>query len=186
MILSVLICSLEKRAKMLAALTAELNRQRAQYGLIDDVEILSSVDGGAMSIGGKRNHLMRQATGKYVCYVDDDDSVSDDYLYLMVNACRLQPEVDCVGIVGDILWRGEHCSFVHSIIYSEWKYEGGQFFRPPNHLNPVKREIAMRFPFVEKNKGEDFDYSCAMQRAGALQSEAMVPATVYFYTPHEG
>ena len=48
--------------------------------LTSEVEVLTELDDGTRSIGEKRNALVESAGGEYVCFVDDDDMVSSDYV----------------------------------------------------------------------------------------------------------
>ena len=185
MILSVMICSLTRRAAKLKQLVEAFNRQLYLYKLTEDVQILTCVDQGVkeggISIGTKRNRLMESSKGDYVCFVDDDDTVSTNYTIRLVEACRQGP--DCVGICGKILWLGTMMPFEHSIVHKKFINKPGIFLRPPNHINPVKREIAVKFPFPKKSFGEDVNYSLAMVKAEALKTEVVVPEPIYFYTP---
>jgi len=184
-ILSVLICSLHRRADQLQKLVESLSRQMEEFGLTGNVEILTCVDqgvrDGGMSIGEKRNTLMESASGDYVCFVDDDDSVSPKYLPLLVAACEEGP--DCVGITGEIYWMGEMKPFEHSMVHKTFINKPGVFLRPPNHINPVKREIAKKFPFPSKSFGEDVCYALDMAKAGVLKTEVVVPESIYTYIP---
>jgi len=44
------------------------------------VEILINIDDGSKQVGTKRNEILDSASGKYVCFIDDDDMV-DDAMY---------------------------------------------------------------------------------------------------------
>ena len=65
---------------MLKLLIKEFSRQAAQNGLTDLYEVLCETDDGTMSTGSKRNTLLFLAIGEYICYFDDDDWPSPDYL----------------------------------------------------------------------------------------------------------
>ena len=183
MILSVLICSLERRADQLQKLVDNLSRQKAAFET--EVEILVCVDrgvkDGGIPIGDKRNTLVQSAKGDYVCFVDDDDDISPRYLELLIAACIEGP--DCVGICGEIYWMEEMRVFEHSIAHKTFEQKAGVFLRPPNHINPVKREIAVQFPFPSRSFGEDVCYALDMVKAGALKTEVVVPESIYTYIP---
>lgn len=185
MILSVLICSLDRRGDQLQKLVDKLHGQMAKYKLTEAVEVQLCVDAGAknggMTIGDKRNLLMASATGDYVCYVDDDDDVSPKYLPLLVAACRKGK--DCVGICGEVYWQGKMMPFTHSVVHKTFLNKPDIFLRPPNHLNPVRREIAKQFPFPSRSFSEDVCYALAMVEAKALKTEVVVPEPIYTYIP---
>ncbi len=186
-ILSVLVCTLESRAAQFGKLNAALLRQ-AQATLRETgrtVEVLSECDDGAVSIGAKRNTLMCRARGDYICFVDDDDKVDEEYVSLIVAAAR-KGAPDCVGIVGKIKDGGKWRQFVHSIRYAKyWSDRAGRDFRPPNHLNPVKREIAIRYPFQDTDWAEDYDYAMHLAEDDVLKTEVMLEKPVYFYEPSD-
>jgi len=185
-ILSILIATLESRRTSFERVYTCLRHQIAAYGYHGRVEIVSNRDSGAKTIGQKRNELLAAAFGDYVCHVDDDDHVADDYIPRLVTACL--EDKDCVGIVGSILWHGTWTRFVHSLRHKVYeRLADGTFIRPINHLNPVRRSIATRFSFTAKNHGEDTDWAMAMMHADALKSEASSgDEPLYFYTPAPG
>ncbi len=186
MILSILIATLESRRTQFEQLYAQLRYQIRAHGLHGRVEILSCRDNGKRTIGSKRNQLLAEAGGDYVCFVDDDDTVSAEYVGRLAAECV--KGCDCVGIVGQIMWHGGWTPFVHSLQYRGYgRLSDGTFTRPPNHINPIKRSIATKYPFPLLNHGEDTAYAMAMQNADALKTEAMLgPPAVYFYTPARG
>ena len=55
------------------------------------------------------------------------------------------------------------------------------YYRPPNHLNPIKRSIAIQFLFPEQNYGEDAVWSKAIERSELLQTEEWINIPYYFY-----
>ncbi len=181
--LSILICSLNSRANLLARITGQLNPQIENDNLQSEVEVLISSDDGQKSIGQKRNELVKQASGKWICFVDDDDYVCDSYVRLIMKALR-DGDPDCVGLTGEIMWKGTWRKFIHSLRYT--KYEnlpGPVFVRPPNHLNPVKAEIVRRVKFPEINRGEDTRYAMTLCKAGLIKTEKFIKEVLYFYEP---
>lgn len=57
------------------------------------VEILIEGDNGALASGVKRQRLVNKAKGKYLCFVDDDDWVSNEYLSRILTGCRSGADV---------------------------------------------------------------------------------------------
>lgn len=171
--LSILICSLKHRETELNRLLTILNPQ-----LTVDVEVLVETDGGELTIGGKRNILLNKAVGDYVCFIDDDDIVSNDYVSKILKAIETNP--DCVGIEGEVTFNGNKPKkFIQSIRYNKWFEENNIYCRCPNHLSPVKREIALQVMFPEISFQEDRVYSARIY--SYLKKESFIDGIIYFY-----
>lgn len=171
--LSVLICSLTRRMHMLDRLLDRLGPQTNQ-----DIEILIMSDDGEAPIGKKRNQLVEKSTGEYVCFVDDDDLISENYIAKIIEAVKTSP--DCVGIHGIMTTDGgSPRHFKHSLQYRDWFELRGIFYRNPNHLNPIKREIVLKEKFPEVNHGEDSAFSHAILKH--LSTEVNIDEPIYFY-----
>lgn len=132
---------------------------------------------------------MEMATGEYVAFIDDDDEITSRYLPEVLMALE-EHRPDVVGMIGLLRWQRsrwrltEH-RFYHSIQYSKW-FETGpmmtrEYFRPPNHLNPMRRELAQQVPFMDTNFGEDKDFSMRLQKSGLLRKEVMIGQPIYQY-----
>jgi hypothetical protein len=180
--LSLLIPTLESRSDQLSRLVEGLELQVRNAGRSSQVEILSYPDAGEHSIGNKRNTLLGRAQGEFVAFIDDDDEVSERYIELICDALGRRPEVDCVGIRGVITFRGSHpCEFVHSVQYSDMFSRNHTYYRPPAHLNPIRRAIAVRYAFPDVSYSEDFYWALRMRDDRALQREEFIDAVLYYY-----
>ena len=182
MSLSILICSLTTRHESFHNLLKRLSVQSADHPHKEDLEILFEIDSGKMSVGEKRNKLLQRANNKYVCFIDDDDLISPDYISLIMAAIRHEP--DCVGFRLAYYEDGiEQGIAHHSIKYTEWatkKKDDKVFYeRTPNHLNPIKHDIALRSKFPEVDHGEDHAWSAEIRQF--LKTEVDIPEVIYFY-----
>lgn len=174
--LSILIPSLQERSDRLVRLKEELNKQVGKK----NVEVLSVVDNRQLSIGQKRNMLLIQSTGEYVCFVDDDDAVSKDYVEKMLSAVSQNP--DCSSFTGEIVFSdGYSRPFIHSLRYDRWidDHQAKVYYRPPNHLNAIKREHAIKIGFPQINSGEDRAFSMGV--LPLLKKEAWIEGVIYRY-----
>ncbi len=179
-VLSVLICSLHSREHFLKRLEAELIRQIEQYALQDEVEILTDIDNGQKTIGQKRNELVEKAQGKYVAFIDDDDMVSPFYLKTVLSGCK--QDTDCVGLMGQMTTDGARPhTFIHSAKFKTYFEQNKVYYRPPNHLNAIKKEIAILFKFPERNFSEDTDWAMQVSRSNLIKTEASVNVILYYY-----
>jgi glycosyltransferase involved in cell wall biosynthesis len=180
--LSLLIPTLECRSDQLSRLAKGLELQVRNAGRGSDVEILSYQDGGEHSIGYKRNILLGRAKGEFVAFIDDDDEASESYIELICGALGRRPEVDCLGIRGIITFRGSHPhEFVHSVRYSDMFSRNHTYYRPPTHLNPIRRAIALRYRFPDVSYSEDLDWALRMRDDRALQREEFIDSVLYYY-----
>ena len=132
--LSILICSLESRRALCNNLKLQLKEQKNEA-----VEVIIYEDKGELSIGEKRNKLLKRAKGEYVCFIDDDDEISKNYINLALEGIKLG--VDCCSLRGVITWDGSNSEiFEHSIKYDEYKTNDTgaiRYERYPNHLNVI-------------------------------------------------
>lgn len=178
--LSILICSLDNRKQFLERLMSLLDKQKN-----DDVEILVEVDNGEMTIGEKRNFLIKKSNGKYVCFIDDDDMVSNDYVDLILSKIDSNPDV--IGFELEYFVNNQLKGIAyHSNKYKTWsdsksnipKY-GTIYYRCPNHLNPIKRELVLDIMYEKINHGEDRIFSEKI--SSKLITEEYINKPIYFY-----
>jgi glycosyltransferase involved in cell wall biosynthesis len=181
--LSILICHKPGREHFLSRL-----KQRIWPQLGDDAEMVIH-DGIGMPIGQKRNELLQGAEGEYVCFIDDDDLVSENYVQLLMEG--IDKGVDCCSLKGIITEDGKRPQvFEHSIQYKEYRTVGGEdntspgfvrYERYPNHLNCIKASIAKQFRFPELNHGEDTEWATQIHKSGLLKVEHYIPEVIYYY-----
>lgn len=205
MILSILICHLKSRPSLLERLMARLfpqikepealwvppefntynesgktveTRRCVSFG---NVEILVESDERETTTGEKRNHLLLRASGDYICFVDDDDLVPVDYCKKILAAINsTNPRPDVIGFEGTLIRKGQpNRRFIHSMKHSTWFEKDNVYYRCPNHLNPVKRELALQVMFPDKTIGEDHDYSKKLYPL--LKTEVYVVGSMYEY-----
>ncbi len=179
-VLSILICSLNGREHYLEKLLNVLSHQ-----ICDSVEIIIESDNGELPIGEKRNVLLNKSKGKYVCFIDDDDLVSDDYISLILDKSNSNPDV--IGFELEYYIDGELQGIAyHSKKYSKWSDSISKdskynmvYYRCPNHLNPIKRDIVMEIMYPPINHGEDKIFSELIHTK--LITEEYIDKPIYFY-----
>lgn len=177
---SILICTLEERQDVFSRIFEKLNRQIAANGLQDKIEVLYFCDNREKSVGYKRDILMHQSQGFYVNYIDDDDDVHDDYIKMIFEALMEKPDV--VSLVGIITFDGLNPKyFIHSLDYNSYFEENRIYYRPPNHLNTMKRSVASLFNFLPISNGEDTDWAMRICISNLLQSQVTIHEPYYFY-----
>lgn len=174
MILSILIPHLPARKPLLDKLLFEIRSQisAGRY----EVEIL--VDSGPGTVGAKRQRLLDSSQGDYVCYVDDDDEVSHDYIKSIVSNLG---ECDAVGLQGEITTNGRDKRLFTISKDHPYEEKKGIYYRFNNHLSPVRREIALQIGYKDMGHGEDFDYASRLHEAGLVKTEKYIYKPIYFY-----
>lgn len=180
MILSILICTLEDRLSSFMKLLRELHNQIHEAELQNEIEIESESDNGEMSIGKKRQKLLNRAKGDFIVFIDDDDYIMPSYIAEIAKAIKENPDADCIGIEGCITFNGinrKHWKI--SKDFGSWYEKDGVYYRTPNHISPVRREIAMKAGFIPANWSEDYEYSKAI--LPHLKKEAYIPKELYHY-----
>lgn len=137
-----------------------------------------------MTVGEKRNKLLRSASGEYVCFIDDDDKISPQYIRMILDSMSTRPGMDCypfrVEFKNKLLGR-------HDVLFSRTfardSNKGDVWERMPNHLIPVRRDLALRVMFDNIQMGEDARY--AKNLKPHLKTECMIPEVLYYYHPDE-
>ena len=175
--LSILILTLPTRINSYSELIKSLNQQVIENNLINKVQILSFCDTKEISVGEKRNILLNQSCGKYICFIDDDDVVASNYLISIINA--IQSNADVITFCGNYVENNQIIPFTISMMHRGNFNHPNMFYRLPNHLCPVKREIALQSMFTDKNFGEDSDYSERIN--SRLTNEFHIQDKLYFY-----
>lgn len=170
--LSILILTIPAREHMLTGLIQRLRPQITGK----PAEVLLHRN-AKMSIGAKRNALLRRAEGEYVVFIDDDDMVPSNYVERILEATQSSP--DCVGISGVIVANGKEKKWHISREYARWHEKDNVYYRTPNHISPVKRKIAMQAMFPETNYGEDAEYSRRI--LPLLKTEVKIEGPMYTY-----
>jgi glycosyltransferase involved in cell wall biosynthesis len=175
--LSILICSIPERKEMLHQLLDNLGEQQGDNK--SKIEIIVDND-PTLLVGTKRRYLLEQAKGQFIVFIDDDDKVSDDYIRKIVRCIETNPEIDCIAISGLIKFDGQESKHWHiSKEYGHWYEKDNVYYRTPNHISPVRRELALQASFEDISIGEDFKYSMAL--LPLLKKEAKINGLLYFY-----
>ena len=176
---SVLICTIPARNHMFVPLYRRLTELKNKVSI--QVEILydNTLD---ITIGEKRNRLLDRATGKYCCFVDDDDNVSDTYFTTYEAAIKSYMDYDSVALVGHYYLNGKFMKpFFHALKYKSWHDDVNGYYRCPNHLNLIKTEICKQIGYTKINFGEDKDFSERLLESGLIKIEYTHDNLLYLY-----
>jgi glycosyltransferase involved in cell wall biosynthesis len=186
-LISVLILSIPSRTESVTALMKKLE---GQLGNRRSVEILVLTDNKSQSISEKRNVLLRAARGQFVCFMDDDDGIANDYIDQLLTAVKENPSVDCVSFNQFCSLDGEPMNVEFGIGNPHgqlWRtQEGmlGDIKRPPYHMCLWRREIAQSEefrPMYSANGQSTEDIDWLMRLYPKVQTEHHIDAPLHMY-----
>lgn len=163
MILSILIPTIPDRVEMFTKLFNELHRQleyiQTFHPSLGRVEVLIDhskkfLEGGP-SIGKKREALVKRATGKYLCFLDDDESIAPNYLETLLRLCQRDADV-CT--FRNISKMDNYWMIVDMGLHYPNDQANPLFIvrRRPWHICPVRSIFAKLYDFEDISYGEDF------------------------------
>lgn len=184
MLLSILICTIEERQEDFEKLRNHLIKQINENNYSEEIEILDCCDNKTYPVGVKRNFLLENASGKFICFIDDDDWVSKDYIKEIMNIIKNNSDIDCIGIKGKLisLYSPQmNKEFIHSIRYATYMEDNNYYYRCCNHLCPIRRDIASKYKFPLLNRGEDTDWAISLAKSGELKNEVFLDKIIYYY-----
>lgn len=187
-LLSVLIVTLAHREEKFLCLLGRLLEQAEASPA--PVEVVALQNNGAEALANYRDRLLREARGKYLCFVDDDDMVPGYYIEKIVEALGQDP--DCVGFLEVCTGLEVQLSKLSLSVPPDtpWPpvlHEGQwQYLRHFNHAMPVRAELAKQVSFQGSSylfTGEDMQYCSRL--APILRErgsrEVFIPEIMYHY-----
>ncbi len=176
---SVLICTIPERSHMFVPLYTRLTELKSRVSIQIELLYDNNLD---ITIGEKRNRLLQRAKGKYCCFVDDDDDVSDMYFTTYETAIKSGTDFDCLKLIGHYYLNGKFIKpFFHALNYISWSENENGYYRCPNHLNLIKTDICRRIGYSSMNFGEDKDFSDRLLKSGLIKSEYTHDNLLYLY-----
>ena len=177
--ISVLICTMPSRIKQFTTLYKKISDLVADVDL--KIEILSN-DRMDIDVGTKRDNMLQAAKGKYSCFIDDDDDITNTYFKEYETLLKDGNDYDCCSLVGRYYSNGLFINpFYHSTKYTSWFETGRGFFRYINHLNLIKTHISRSVGFKTMRHGEDRDFSNRLRECGRIKTEGTPKDIMYHY-----
>jgi len=188
-LVSFLICGLHGRPWK--ELAESIQKQIDAAGVA--CEVLTNVDGGEKSSGRKRNELTFAAKGEYIAFIDDDDTVSSDYVSKIVGAIKTSSP-DVVSFWMDVkIRRSEVVRYKarrtervrerkETWRLGIWPDDRRRGMMAANHLCCWKKDLATQVPWCEKlGYGDDQLWYGPLHAAFAVQSFHEIKSCLYFY-----
>lgn len=163
--LSILIPTISDRVEMFTRIYNDLKNQveycRTVHPSLGNVEIIvddsKKFSDGGFSIGKKREELVKRASGKYLCFVDDDDNVAGNYLETLLRLCYKNEDI-CT--FNSFVRLENFWMLVNMSLFWQENQQAhpGTILRRPWHICPVKSVYAKLHPFPDSNYGEDWSW----------------------------
>ena len=190
--LSILICSVTKRKYMLEKLLDSLFKQtildfefeplqegttRIERYYTTDFEILVGIDNKEIKVGAKRNLLIKHAKGDYICFIDDDDTVVDDYIPTLLYVSQF----DYDALMFHVMYcpKGGKEKLVRYGARMKDKEYYTHFERAANHLMMYRSSIAKRVLFKNISFREDAEW--AKRAVKHIHKEGRIDKVMYYY-----
>ena len=170
---SILISTVPHRQKLLKRLLDVLLPQ-----LTPDMEVIAYFNRGEKTLGEYRERLTKEAKGEYISCIDDDDLVPEDYVKTIY---PLLDGVDYIGFRVKFTKNGiDQLPVIHSLRYQHWLEDESGYYRNISHLNPIKKELALKAGFLHtRENGEDHYW--AMKVAPYVKTEHFIDREMYLY-----
>lgn len=143
-------------------------------------------DNKIVSIGEKREDMYKDVLSPFSWQIDDDDSISENAIQLILEAIKSNPEVDVISFEEHIDIDGRIEKSNHSLTYGDWEGEGGKelwdgfhYHRTPFFKSVIKTEIAKSIPIPHIRFGEDHQWAQLLKPH--LKTEIHIPQQLYRY-----
>jgi glycosyltransferase involved in cell wall biosynthesis len=178
-ILSILTPAVPSRLTQLGCLCANID---AQIGNLP-VEHLVLLDNKRRTVGEKRDALLRASRGKYVAFVDDDDTVAESYVQEILDAAKSDPDVITFKQLSVVNGQSAHVDFRLGNPNEPFA-AGTTFKRNAWHVCAWRRRIAIMSRFPPVNYGEDWAFAAPLCAIPGLK-EAHIDNVLHVYRHDE-
>jgi glycosyltransferase involved in cell wall biosynthesis len=162
----------------LTKLIYELHNQISKNYAEEIVEIIIDTDNMIKSVGQKRNNLIKKAKGEFICFIDDDDFVTENYLSTILH--HLNSGLDILLISIQHIENGINKPKIIPSLYIDNLDTGEAVFKTNHfHLCPHKKSIARNVLFEWVNFAEDMLYSQKMVKH--INNYFLISEPIYIY-----
>lgn len=147
MLLSIITLTVAGREASLERLRTEISKQIGQRPFVEHLVVP-----GSGSYGMKMRSSLEMANGHHVCWIDDDDFVSCDYVSSIVGAIS-DHDPDVVTFGSDMV--GYRRMWFHANVQDRCReYDGAQVWTA-NHYCAWRRSIALTSTWLPRNYGSE-------------------------------
>lgn len=148
----------------------------------DEVEILYLVDNKKVMLGTKRNELIDLAQGEYVVFCDDDDRIEPDYIETLLEATKTGKD-SIVFMANVSINGGKPKPCYYSKDFRSDFNRPDAYYRLPNHICCIRRDVASKVSFPAIKYAEDAAYARLLVKH--LRSEHKIDRVLYHYDYNE-
>lgn len=176
----ILVPTLGERRELFERLMAGLLPQTGPHA--GRVRVVGWHNDGSPALPKIRQEMIRTSPAEYVSFVDDDDLVSPGYVAEIVTALDQRP--DYVGFQVQCYSDGRPTAVAyHSLEYRRWRNLPGRYERDISHINPIRRDLALRadFSLTRAGRAEDRAWADQLRRGRVLRTEVVIPRVLYHY-----
>ena len=179
--ISILIPTLYERRSLFDKAYDEITRQVSECPEIK-VEVLYEVDNRELTLGAKRNRLVDRCTGKYHCFIDDDDIIAPYYLRTFVPMITSGVDYDCAAFLGAHYDKGKFTKlFYHSLDFHSWFERPEAYYRTVSPMNLIRTSIVRQVRYADIRNTEDHEFSKRLHESGLLKTEFKIDKTRPLY-----
>lgn len=172
--ISILIPTMKSRERLFEQVLTEVQRQVKETPEIR-VEVLWESDNGELTLGQKRNVLVDRCSGRYHCFIDDDDVIAKDFIRTFVPMIQSGIDYDCASFVGAHYLKGRFNKlFVHSLQFTTWDEYPDRFIRTISPMNMIKTSIVKQVRYKDIRNTEDSEFSFRLRDSGLLRTEFVI------------
>jgi hypothetical protein len=178
---SVLLLGVPDRIDNLKKILSKLENQIKENSLQDEVEILALIDNKNRTVGAKRQNLLDISEGKFLAFLDDDDDFADDYIKEIVNAIKINVNVDVISFNQETHINNDP----PNIVYFGLKYENTEYrpgipvYRKPFHMCAWNSNLTKQVKFNNISLTED--WSWIEQLCKIAKTEYHIDKILHYY-----
>lgn len=92
--LTICIPALVERIDKVSEFVKKIEKQINDNDYKDKVQLLISLDNRSVPLKDKRNKAQARSTGKYLCHIDDDDDITNDFIKEIMDAIQKVKETE--------------------------------------------------------------------------------------------
>ena len=183
--LSILIPSVSERRKRFIPISFEMLYSQLESlpdDMQKDIEIIYLIDNKTMMLGDKRNLMIDMAKGEYVVFVDCDDRIEPDYIESLYDATK--SGMDAIVFQASVSINEDLAKICYYSKDNRRDFNTPtEYYRIPNHICCLKKEVSKKVSFPSLKRGEDAGYSKLL--LPHIKSEHKINRVLYHYDFNE-